>query len=102
MSADRFRDHLLENWSAKGNWDSDVGCRDIEGHTRRRPIYDRNECVPWINGLRRLDGDRVFEIGCGTGSSVMALIEQTPRYQASAFDTTAEDATLQLIRRGRA
>jgi cyclopropane fatty-acyl-phospholipid synthase-like methyltransferase len=32
-----------------------------------RLIYDRHEYVPWV---------RVFEIGCGTGSSIMALVEQ--------------------------
>ena len=41
-----------------------------------RLIYDRHEYVPWLNELRRLDGVRVFEIGCGTGSSIMALVEQ--------------------------
>ncbi|ORW34563.1 class I SAM-dependent methyltransferase [Mycobacterium palustre] len=76
LSVDRFRDHLRENWSTKDYWDSDVGRRDIEEHTFGRLVYDRHEYVPWLDALRPLDGARVFEIGCGTGSSVMALIEQ--------------------------
>jgi 2-polyprenyl-3-methyl-5-hydroxy-6-metoxy-1,4-benzoquinol methylase len=76
LSVDRFRDHVLENWSTQDYWDSDVGRRDIEKHTLGRLIFDRHEYVRSLNGLRRLDGARVFEIGCGTGSSVMALIER--------------------------
>jgi S-adenosylmethionine-dependent methyltransferase len=32
--------------------------------------------VPWLNALHPLDGARILEIGCGTGSSIMALTEQ--------------------------
>ncbi|MGO9524812.1 class I SAM-dependent methyltransferase [Mycobacterium sp.] len=53
-----------------------MGRHGIDEHTVGRLIYDRHEYVPWINELRRLDGARVLEIGCGTGSSVMALVEQ--------------------------
>jgi 2-polyprenyl-3-methyl-5-hydroxy-6-metoxy-1,4-benzoquinol methylase len=76
VSVAGFRDHLLENWSTKDYWDSEVGRHDIDEHTVGRLTYDRHEYVPWLNALRRLDGARVFEIGCGTGSSVMALVEQ--------------------------
>lgn len=73
---DRFRDHLLENWASKEYWDSEIGRHDLDDHTIGRLIYGRHEYVPWLNELRRLDGARVFEIGCGTGSSIMALAEQ--------------------------
>ncbi|MGO8851923.1 class I SAM-dependent methyltransferase [Mycobacterium sp.] len=53
-----------------------MGRHGIDEHTVGRLIYDRHEYVPWLNELRRLDGARVLEIGCGTGSSVMALVEQ--------------------------
>lgn len=76
MTVDGFRRHLRENWSTGDYWESEVGRRDIEEHSVGRLIYDRHEYVPWLNELRRLDGARVFEIGCGTGSSVMALAEQ--------------------------
>jgi 2-polyprenyl-3-methyl-5-hydroxy-6-metoxy-1,4-benzoquinol methylase len=76
VSVDGFRNHLLENWSTRDYWDSEVGRHDIDEHTVGRLIYDRHEYVPWLNELRRLDGAHVFEIGCGTGSSIMALAEQ--------------------------
>ena len=84
-----------ENWSTREYWDSDVGCRDIEEHTLGRLIYSRHEYVPWLNGLRRLDGARVFEIGCGMGSSVMALIEQ-------GAEVTGIDVALESIEVSRA
>ena len=45
----------------------------------------------WLNELRRLDGARVFEIGRGIGSSIMALAEQ-------GSDVTGIDAVLELPR----
>jgi S-adenosylmethionine-dependent methyltransferase len=76
VSVQGFRNHLLANWSTNAYWDSEVGRHDIDEHTVGRLIYDRHEYVPWLNELRPLDGARVFEIGCGTGSSIMALVEQ--------------------------
>jgi S-adenosylmethionine-dependent methyltransferase len=71
-----FRAHLLANWSNQTYWDSDIGRHEIDQHAVGRLIFDRHEYVPWLNSLRRLAGARVLEIGCGTGSSIMALIEQ--------------------------
>jgi len=87
-SVEGFRTHLLENWSTKDYWDSEVGRRDIDEHTVGRLTYDRHEYVPWLDTLRRLDGARVFEIGCGTGSSVMALVEQGA--EVTAIDVVPE------------
>lgn len=74
--AKRLHAYLLNNWSNQTYWDSEVGRHEIGQHTVGRLIFDRHEYVPWLNSLRRLDGARVFEIGCGTGSSIMALAEQ--------------------------
>jgi len=75
-SVDRFRSHLLSSWSTPEFWNSDVGRHDIDEHAIGRLIYDRHEYVPWLNSLRPLDGSRVLEIGCGTGSSIFAMAEQ--------------------------
>jgi 2-polyprenyl-3-methyl-5-hydroxy-6-metoxy-1,4-benzoquinol methylase len=88
LNVNRFRDHLLNNWSTPAYWDSDVGRHDIDEHTVGRLIYDRHEYVPWLNALRRLDGARVFEIGCGTGSSILALAEQGSK--VTAIDVVPE------------
>ena len=76
VTVDRFRSHLLSSWSTPEYWDSDVGRHELDEHTVGRLIYDRHEYVPWLNALRRLEGARVLEIGCGTGSSIFAMAEQ--------------------------
>jgi S-adenosylmethionine-dependent methyltransferase len=49
---------------------------DFETHRVRRLEMDRQVFVPWLDAVRRLEGARVLEIGCGTGSSTVALAEQ--------------------------
>ncbi|UXA07469.1 class I SAM-dependent methyltransferase [Mycobacterium sp. SMC-2] len=93
---DQFRNHLLENWSTKDFWNSDVGRHELQEHTAGRLIFDRHEYVPWLNALRRLDGARVFEIGCGTGSSVFALAEQGS--QVTGIDVTPESVEVARAR----
>lgn len=73
---ERFRAHLLDHWSDRAYWESEVGRHDLDEHTAGRLSYDRHEYVPWLNALHRLDGARILEIGCGTGSSITALAEQ--------------------------
>jgi S-adenosylmethionine-dependent methyltransferase len=85
---DKFRQYLLENWANEQYWDSDVGRHDLDEHAGGRLIYGRHEYVPWLNELRPLDGARVFEIGCGTGSSIMALVEQGS--EVTAIDAVPE------------
>lgn len=41
-----------------------------------RLVRDRTEIVPWLNGIRNLNGARVLEIGCGEGISALSLAEQ--------------------------
>lgn len=41
-----------------------------------RTELDRYEIVPWINHSVPLRGTKILEIGCGTGSSTVALAEQ--------------------------
>lgn len=93
---DRFRNHLLDSWSTKDYWDSEVGRQDIEEHAVGRLIYDRHEYVPWLNALRRLDGARILEIGCGTGSSIFALAEQGS--EVTGIDVVPESAAVSRAR----
>lgn len=100
-TVDDFRRYLLERWTESAAeqgerhvaanavyWESDVGRTDLYGHTTGRIIHDRHECVPWLNSLCRLDGARVLEIGCGSGSSLMALAEQ--RSELTGIDVVPE------------
>jgi 2-polyprenyl-3-methyl-5-hydroxy-6-metoxy-1,4-benzoquinol methylase len=47
---------------------------------------DRITVIPWLDRVRRLDGLRVLDIGCGTGSSTVALAEQGAKVTAIDID----------------
>ena len=55
---------------------SDVGQNDLQDHLFRRLDNFRNTVIPWLNSTRFLKGASILEIGCGTGSSTIALAEQ--------------------------
>jgi SAM-dependent methyltransferase len=52
------------------------GKKDLEDHLHDRLDGDRVTVVPWLDQARRLQGARVLEIGCGTGSATVAIAEQ--------------------------
>lgn len=55
---------------------TDVGQKDLEGHVRSRLEIDRRSRIPWLDDVSTLRGATILEIGCGTGSSTVALVEQ--------------------------
>lgn len=55
---------------------TEVGQRDLESHMDARLEGDRRSRVPWLDDVSTLDGATILEIGCGTGSSTVALAEQ--------------------------
>jgi 2-polyprenyl-3-methyl-5-hydroxy-6-metoxy-1,4-benzoquinol methylase len=55
---------------------SDEGQNDLQDHLYRRLDVFRNTVVPWLSNAKPLSGSRILEIGCGTGSSTVALAEQ--------------------------
>lgn len=59
-----------------GYLDTDTGRVDLANHLRGRREVARRRVLPWLDSLRPLDGARVLEIGCGTGSSTFAFAEQ--------------------------
>ena len=62
--------------TATGYLAGEEGSRHLEGHIAGRLEHDRSQVIPWLDSARRLDGARILEIGCGTGSSTLALAEQ--------------------------
>jgi len=49
---------------------------DLRAHLIGRLQVDRYKIIPWLDAARSLTGLRILEVGCGTGSSTVALAEQ--------------------------
>lgn len=83
IDADRLRviqKSLKENyhvgWRDESRTPSGAYENDVQEHLYRRLESDRRTIVPWIDAAKPLRTARVLEIGCGTGSSTLALAEQ--------------------------
>lgn len=53
--------------------------KDLQTHLHGRLEKDRTRVVPWLDSAKSLMNSDVLEIGCGTGSSTVALAEQGAR-----------------------
>ncbi len=62
------------------------GIQDLNNHLASRLDRNRREVIPWLCGVRPLAGARILEIGCGTGSSTVALAEQGARVTGLDID----------------
>jgi 2-polyprenyl-3-methyl-5-hydroxy-6-metoxy-1,4-benzoquinol methylase len=62
--------------------ESEEGRMALNMHMYVRLGMDRYELVPWLNSVMPLNGARILEIGCGTGSATVALVEQGARVTA--------------------
>lgn len=60
----------------------DEGRRDLQDHLSRRLDSFRNNVIPWLHDAKPLNGSNILEIGCGTGSSTVALAEQGAKVTA--------------------
>ncbi|HEY8508049.1 MAG TPA: class I SAM-dependent methyltransferase [Steroidobacteraceae bacterium] len=56
--------------------ESPEGREDFADHVWRRLQGFRDTVVPWLDAAHPLEGANILEIGCGTGSSTVALAEQ--------------------------
>ena len=55
---------------------------ELDEHLVKRLSKFRNQVIPWINNFYPLQNATVLEIGCGTGSSTVALAEQGAKVYA--------------------
>jgi 2-polyprenyl-3-methyl-5-hydroxy-6-metoxy-1,4-benzoquinol methylase len=55
---------------------------EFQNHLTRRLEMNRSQVIPWLDDVRPLAGASILEIGCGTGSSTVALAEQCARVTA--------------------
>lgn len=62
------------------------GAYDLQDHLHGRMNRAREQIVPWVSEQVALAGKRVLEIGCGTGSSTVAFVEQKALVTAYDLD----------------
>jgi len=65
---------------------TDAGRDELADHLTGRLRFARNCVIPWLDSVRSLRGTRILEIGCGTGSSSVALAEQGAHVTAVDVD----------------
>lgn len=76
-------------------WDTPDGRKDLSGLASDRTARHREIYIPWLDSIHPLDGLRILEIGCGTGSSTVALAEQG----AEVTGVEMEEAALAVARK---
>ncbi|HOI30230.1 MAG TPA: class I SAM-dependent methyltransferase [Melioribacteraceae bacterium] len=65
---------------------------DLLSHLMTRLQIDRKRIIPWLNTAKPLTDSTVLEIGCGTGSSTVALAEQGAK--VTGIDIEEESITV--------
>jgi 2-polyprenyl-3-methyl-5-hydroxy-6-metoxy-1,4-benzoquinol methylase len=81
--------HYHRGWRARESYTPEGYAQDLQQHLTGRLSQDRRLIVPWLNSVRPLQGSRLLEIGCGTGSSTVAMAEQGAEVVGVDIDTDA-------------
>jgi 2-polyprenyl-3-methyl-5-hydroxy-6-metoxy-1,4-benzoquinol methylase len=97
IDADRLRGvEMSVRRNFHTGWRAEAACtskeayeQDLKAHVHGRLDTDRRRIVPWLDSTGALRGQRILEIGCGTGSSTVALAEQGARVTGIDIDEGA-------------
>ncbi len=68
--------HYFTGWREQGRVSAQAHERELAVHLDTGMELYRTDFIPWLDSACRLRGRRVLEIGCGTGSLLVALAEQ--------------------------
>jgi 2-polyprenyl-3-methyl-5-hydroxy-6-metoxy-1,4-benzoquinol methylase len=71
-----IKNNYHKGWRSESNYTTEMYDTDVKAHLHERLDLDRRTVVPWLDRARHLRNLRVLEVGCGTGSSTVALAEQ--------------------------
>lgn len=95
MTDEYFRDVLIRLYFAKYGEDyinTDEGRIDLKNHLVNRYLNFKDN-VKWISQWIDLSGKKVLEVGCGTGSSTLAFVEENCEIIALDIDRDALSIT---------
>jgi ubiquinone/menaquinone biosynthesis C-methylase UbiE len=87
--------HYFLGWRGKDSFSPQGYAWDLNNELIGRMRQARQRIVPWINATAPLKGVSILEIGCGTGSSTVALAEQGAKVTAVDLDA----GSLEVARR---
>src|SRR6478735_2327981 len=71
-----IRQNYHRGWRSEENYLPEVYAKDLKAHLDGRLDSGRYGYIPWLNKTVSLKGANILEIGCGSGSSTIALAEQ--------------------------
>jgi S-adenosylmethionine-dependent methyltransferase len=87
--------HSYFNRQPPGYLETERGKEDLANHLSNRLQTARVQIMPWLESVRRLNGIQVLEVGCGTGSDVVALGERG----AHVIAVDVDEGSLQVARK---
>lgn len=84
-----IKENYHTGWRSESNYSREMYENDLKAHLYGRLEKDRRGIVPFLDNVSTLQGSRILEIGCGTGSSTVALAEQGAKITGIDIDKGA-------------
>lgn len=84
-----IRDNYHKGWRSESNYSKKEYENDLNDHLCGRLEMDRKVIIPWLDNATALQDKRILEVGCGTGSSTIALAEQGAKISGIDIDEGA-------------
>lgn len=84
-----IRANYHQGWRSEDKYSKQVYKDDLDAHLIKRLESDRRLIIPWLESVGTLKGKSILEIGCGTGTSTVAIAEQGANVTGIDIDTGA-------------
>jgi 2-polyprenyl-3-methyl-5-hydroxy-6-metoxy-1,4-benzoquinol methylase len=84
-----IKENYHTGWRSEKNYSKENYQNDLNAHLFKRLESDRRMVIPWLDNATTLQNKRILEIGCGTGSSTIALSEQGAKVTGIDIDEGA-------------